>query len=288
MKRRRLWLIILILVAAGLVMFFLPEQTVVNGSVSGIQVRSQRWSGTIRITGDVQIVPWKVLTIEPGTTIAFDKRPDIPDTKWTLHADEYIKSHDDPTGRSGYKKSHYSLVAKFTAIGTLDEPIVFTSSQSEPDYADWDELIAFSESIFDRVEVAYAHNGINANGKNVTVTNSRIHDSLWSCVDIFSWGATVTNNDIYHCWHQAIGIKTDDQTKAKNVVTGNAIRDSNLSVNCEGTAMLTLEQNQFFSAPIAENCRELLGAVSSVNTVNERRADTPGGTYGGRLIYPAN
>lgn len=237
--------------------------------------------------GDTLFAPWVTLTIDPGTKIIFDKKPDISGTDWTKFADAYIKDHNDPTGHEGYSQSHFDLSAKIIAIGTKDKPIIFTSAQVNSEYGDWDELVLFGGSILDNVELAYSHNGVYIGrdgfpfdmGKSVTVKNSKFHDSLWSCIDVWSTSTVVTNNEVYHCWHQAIGIKGQGDSLIEN----NNIHDAQLSINCEDGAKPTINNNHFEAAPINNDCPEGAG-----NQNIERPADTQGGTYDGKLIYPAN
>lgn len=277
-----IFIAILILV----VLAYFP-QSVSNVNVSGIHLRSQNWSGTITITGDTLFIPWVTLKIKSGTKILFDKNPDIPNTPWTKFADAYITDHNDPTGREGYNQSHFDLTARVVAVGTKDQPIVFTSAQAKPEYADWDQLVLFGGSILDNVEVSYAHNGVYAGtdgasfdgGKVVTITNSSIHHSLWSCIDIWSANAIITNNEIYHCWHQAIGIKANGD----DVISNNNIHDSQLSINCEKGATPKTINNHFEAAPINSDC-----PAGNNNEDVGRVADTIGGTYNGKLIYPSN
>lgn len=156
---------------------FIPE-TKENASVSGIQLRSQIWNGNIIIKDNTYFAPFLTLIIKPGTKILFEKKPDIPNTNWTKYADDFIKKHNDPTGKEGYNKSHFKLFGKIIAIGTKENPVIFTSSQKQPEYADWDQLILINGSKFDYVEVSYSHNGVNIDGENVVVKNSKIYNSL--------------------------------------------------------------------------------------------------------------
>lgn len=268
---------VLLLIAIGFFVF--PEKKIKDATVSGFYFRSQVWSGTIRVTGDVTMAPFKTLTIEPGTRIVFDKLR-LPDgTEWTKYADAYIKDHDDPTGREGYGDAHFHIFGKIIARGTEDKRIVFTSSMNQPEYADWDQLILQNGSELDFTEVAYAHNGVNINGKNVRVTNSVIHDSLWSCVDVFAPKATITNNEIFHCWHQAVGVKKVSDV----VIQQNTIHDALLAVNCEFQSQPTIQNNTFSGAPMNPDCPS-----GTNNTETIRNADVAGGMYNRELVYPAN
>lgn len=285
--------IFFLLIALGLmiasiigVLAFLPAK-ISNAKVSGFHLRPEHWSGTITIVGDTSFAPWVTLTIAPGTKILFEKNPDRADTDWTKFADAYIKDHHDPTGRIGYNQSHFDLVARIKAIGTKQQPIMFSSAQTKPEYADWDQLVLFGGSVLDYVEVAYAHNGVYvgndaalfSGGKVVAISNSTIHDSLWSCIDIWSADATIKNNTVYHCWHQAIGVKGN----GLNRIEGNTIHDAQLSINCESGAKPTLIGNRFEAAPMSADC-----PAGDNNRIIGRPADTPGGTYSGKLIYPSN
>lgn len=249
-----------------------------DAKVGGFYIRSQKWSGTIVVTRDVNIAPWATLTIAPGTKVLFEKGNDVSGTPWTKYADEFIKTNDDPTGREGYGDSHYHIFGRLKAVGTKEQPIIFTSAQAKPEYADWDQIIALGGSIFEYVEVAYAHNGINVEGGGVVIRNSKIHDSLWSCVDIFSSGNVVEYNEIYHCWHQAVGIKKESD----NIIRGNTIHDAQLGVNCEFGALPTIANNFFRSAPMNPECGRGIE-----NEVREGIQNVVGGTYGGKVIYPA-
>lgn len=262
---------------AGVLLTFW-EQNLRDADISGWQWRSQTWAGTMTITGDVTFFPWLKLKMEPGTKVFFKKGEIKNPGGWTEFADDYIQSHRDPTGREGYGRGHFHLVARILALGTKEAPILFTSNAAVPEYADWDQIVLWKRSRLDHVEVAYAHNGINIEGSGSLIQNSVIHDSLWSCVDIFSTGNVLDHNEIYHCWHQAVGVKK----AGPNLVRNNRIHDALLGVNCENGANPRIIDNHFAAAPLGGDCQE-----DSGNKFAERPADTAGGTYSGRLIYPA-
>lgn len=67
-----------------------------------------------------------------------------------------------------------------------------------------------------------------------------------------------------------------------NSIRKNFIHDANLSVNCEYGSQPEITGNRFAAAPITPDC----GAGEN-NTMENRPADTEGGTYNGALIYPA-
>ncbi len=240
---------------------------------------STTWQGEVRITRDTLVLPWATLTILPGTKVLFKQNPQKPGRTWTKYADDFITRHNDPTGTQEYQDAHFDITGRLIAVGTPQESIIFTSASADPDYADWSQLVLFSGSRLEYVEVSYAHNGVNIDGDGVTVRNSKIHDSLWSCIDIFSSNNVIEGNEVFHCWHQAIGVKA----KKGNVIARNVVHDAQVGVNCEYGADPAIVQNRFEDAFITPECPEGQG-----NSIEEREPDTKGGTYQGKLIYPAH
>lgn len=263
----------------GSMVLLVFPRTISNNTVSGLILSSQTWSGTIHVTGSTYFVPFiTTLTIKPGTTILFEKKPDVEGTDWIQNADDFIKNHNDPTGKLGYEQSHHILQAKIFAGGTKDSPIIFTSAQTKKEYADWDQLVLLDGSILNYVDLSFAHNGVNINGNGVTIKNSKIHDSLWSCIDIFSTGNLIENNEVYHCWHQAVGLKK----VGINTIRNNYIHDAQLSVNCENGAKPEVLNNRFKAAPMTLECGTSINNQEEITT-----SDTKGGTYNKILIYPS-
>lgn len=266
------------LLSVYLLISALPAAEISDRSMEGLQLRSQVWSGTITLKEDVHIMPWATLTIKPGTKILFKKKKEMEGTDWTQYADTFIKDHNDPTGKEGYNQAHYELWGKINAIGTKEAPIIFTSAQENKEYADWDQLILLKGSRLEYVDVSYAHNGVNVDGGYSIVKNSKIHDSLWSCIDIFSTNNILESNEVYHCWHQGIGVKV----KGSNTIRNNIVHDTQLSVNCENGADPRIMGNIFIAAPLNTDC-----GTGVNNTEENREPDTQGGTYNNVLVYPS-
>ena len=274
-------LALLIIVGFGLVVLWgrvMPPTSMKDQSVAGWQFRSQQWDGIITVKSDTLFMPWTSLMVRPGTKVLFEQEPQEKGMTWTPYADVFIKEHNDPTGTKEYQRAHFGLTGKIIALGTPEAPILITSAREEPDYADWDQITLFKGSRLEYVQVSYAHNGVTVEGDGVVVRHSKFRDSLWSCVDIFSAGNTIENNEIYHCWHQAVGVKNH----SGNIIRNNFIHDAWLGVNCEYGATPTIIDNRFVAAPLTSDCP--LGAG---NTEETRPVDTRGGTYSGKLVYPA-
>lgn len=237
------------------------------------------WHGVVNVTSTVYLLPWQTLRIDPGTTIRFSKLPDGVGGDWIPEADAYIKDHNDPTGHTWYRQTHFMIYGKIEAIGTKESPIRFTSAAAKPEYADWNQLVLLGGSHMENVTAEYNHNGINVQGANVILRNIVEHDSLWSCIDSYAANVEMTNIEAYHCWHQAIGVKST--AASSDVVTDAFLHDSQVSVNCEDGAQPILQDLTIRAAFLAPACGPGLGTVQIPGG-----ADVAGGTYGGVLVYP--
>lgn len=237
------------------------------------------WSGIVEVEQSMLFLPWETLTIAPGTTVRFHSLPDgdLRSTDWVPQADAYIKDHDDPTGREGYKQSHFSLTGRIHAVGTAAQPILFTSAEDRPGYADWNQLTLLSGSRLENVTTEYTHNGITILGDDVVLANVVARESLWSCIDVFGTRAVLRGIEAYHCWHSAVGFKGT----GSNTLTDARTHDAMVGVNCENSAQPTLVRVTVEAAGYAPGCPA--GAV----TIVPRAADVAGGTYKGELVYPA-
>jgi len=275
------FVILIILVAVIGIGFFLAmdTNTVKNADVSGVQLRSQIWEGTIHIRGTTRFVPGTRLTIKPGTSVLFHQGPKTNCREWARNADAFIRDHGDPTGKACYENNHYRLAGEIIANGTEDRPIIFTSAQQNPDFADWSQVSLFGISVIDHAEVSYSRNGLTILEPGSAVTNSRIHHSLWSCIDIFSSDTLIQGNEIFECWHQGVGIKDH----SGNIIQDNFIHDVQSGINCErGNGVITNNHLASAGMLITPAC-----GSSEGNTLETKDPSSPGGTYEGRLIYPS-
>jgi len=240
---------------------------------------SLHWNGTVDVEHSIYLLPWQTLTIAPGTVVRVHKLPDVPGTPWGPSADAYVIDHDDPTGRLGYRQSHFEIVGTLVGLGTVDAPIRFTSAADAPGYADWSQLVLMSGSRLENATVEFTHNGVNVQGDDVVVRHVVSHDALWACFDSYGSRTLFEDVEAYHCWHQAVGYKGDHPTTLRRAF----LHDAKVGVNCEGGAQpglaaLTLRADAVDFAP---DCPPADGVDRLPGD-----PDVPGGTYGGRLVYP--
>lgn len=96
----------------------------------------------MRITGDIVIDPGVTLVILPGTKVLFAAGSD--DQHTGVEVIEYYEGKLDPSSTLDYSQSHISIDVhsggKIIARGTLENPITFTSGNSKPNYADWEQI----------------------------------------------------------------------------------------------------------------------------------------------------
>jgi len=125
--------IIIVLITVFIAYKFFSTTKISNTSISGWFIGSQIWSGSISVTGDVDILG--NLTVLPGTTVKFSvgddrhKGDEVP-------ADGF--NDNDPTRLKSYSTTHSSLfiLRKLIAKGEQAKPIIFTSAEQKPNLAD--------------------------------------------------------------------------------------------------------------------------------------------------------
>ncbi|MCK5290799.1 MAG: right-handed parallel beta-helix repeat-containing protein [Thermoplasmata archaeon] len=110
------------------------------------------------------------LTIEPGTTVAFDQNKSL------------------------------AVEGKIIAQGDGANPIVFTSNLLPKTSGDWASLKLYSSidktSVLDHITVAYSREGLVLNGASVNVTNSHFVNNLEKAIHAISSNSTIRDNYI--------------------------------------------------------------------------------------------
>ncbi len=138
--------------------FFIKDKECADGCVikSGVISKDEVWSGTIHVTGDINVKPDVTLTILPGTTVLISANNDINNLFGHMECDG-IENYDLLIGikeednyNCGVHKgepyrdeaSHVSIIVSGTlkAIGTEKDRIVFKSDSPNPTIYDWNHL----------------------------------------------------------------------------------------------------------------------------------------------------
>jgi len=242
-----------------------------NQSISGVQIRSQIWSGEITVTGDVTV--FGNLTILPGTKIKFVVSDDKKRGGVEVPPDGYLDL--DPARLTSYGKTHSGLTifGKLSAVGTPEKRILFTSAAENPKIADWDCLSPLGDgSLIEYATIEYMKVGIapGPNTPHSIFRNNIVRYSWWGNISTNWSGAQVYNNEVYETGHEGIDVQGGNPIIEGNtiyncnvgivVLRGSAIVRNNKIINCGGGLYNTgihvgkdatpiLENNYFEPAP---------------------------------------
>ena len=272
-SKKKAVFVILSIVVALLVLFFgllklqnkFPK-TVSNKSISGIQARSQIWSGEITITGDVIFLPFADLTILPGTKIKFVVGDDLKFGGMEVPPDGY--NDLDPTRLASYGKSHSGLIVsgKLYAVGTPENRILFTSAAQNPKIADWDCISPMGDgSLIEYTIIEYNRIGISPGEgtPNSISRNNIVRHTMWAPISTYWSGAQVYNNEIYDCGHEGVDVQGGNPIIENNtiydcnvgivVLRGSAIvRNNKITNSGEGTTKIGIHLGKD-ATPLIEN-----------------------------------
>lgn len=215
-----------VLIAVVIVYQYFSTSQRSDATVSGWFFGNQVWSGSIYVTGDVEILG--NLTVLPGTTVKFAVGDD------RKRGDEVPPdgfNNQDPTRLKQYSTTHSSLfvLRKLVADGTTSQPITFTSAAQKPDLADWEAIIFLGDgSVVNNVIVEYSRNGLNPSGRqpNSIIQNSVSRHVMWGAISAANSNIKITNNHLYDAGHEGIDLKFNGGQE----VSGNVIDDCHTGI----------------------------------------------------------
>lgn len=154
--------VVLICFATFFLLFFvlfirpklLPARKVVNSEKFGVIWQNEYWSGTIKITGDILALPGVSVTIDPGTLILVAIRNDRSNMDlfpWHTKAGVNSGINSVVGVRPGEpfldEAQKISIrMAKFYALGTKEQPIVFRSDASDKSPYDFN-IVSFKTGV---------------------------------------------------------------------------------------------------------------------------------------------
>lgn len=177
----------------------LPPVSVNNAPRNGIIYRSQKWSGEIRIRGDIWSMPGAVVTIDPGTRIIVESKEDRFNLNWLPWSirsginsgrDSFGVKNGEPFWDETEKiQMHF---AKFYALGTKEQPVIIESDTPRPGSPYDFNGIFLDQGILSHVQASnYRRLKV---GNSVTVRDSQFENvgDCAVCVDYTS--PTIANN----------------------------------------------------------------------------------------------
>jgi len=124
------------------------------------------WEGRIRITGDVFVKEGATLTIRPGTVIRFDTiEPKLED-----NGGRNMMGLDSPY----FPGAEIIVRGRILAVGTADQPIVFTSSDKAAKPGSWGaiNLLGSNGNVIEFCRVYYAYNGVHNHASTAVILNN--------------------------------------------------------------------------------------------------------------------
>ena len=113
------------------------------------------WSGEVLIDGVVTVAPGVTLELRPGTTVRFTR----------------LDSNNDQIG-----EHELFVQGRLLALGTVEQPIVFTSAEAEPVAGDWGALnmmASTTENLLQYTRVEYAYRGLHAHYGRARLDHAR-------------------------------------------------------------------------------------------------------------------
>jgi parallel beta-helix repeat protein len=169
----------------------------------------------VNVTGDVFVLPGATLTITPGTIIRVSPVDRASAPGFEVLADGF--NDDDPTRLKEYDETHVSITGKIIALGTKENPIVFTSAAENPRIADWAQLNLEDGSRLDYVIVEYLRTA-STNGDDVEITNSVFRHAMWGGISLGDKNPKIINNTIHDCGHEGLDVHGGAPYIANNLV----------------------------------------------------------------------
>ena len=193
-------------------------------TTSGALTHDESWSGEVVITGDVTVPSGMTLTIEPGAVVRFKALG------------------DDQKGGKSDSRSELIVNGSFSAVGTAEQPIVFTSSSSPPARGDWGGILASGELHLEYVTVEYATTAIQytagSGAYEVYVKNSMIRQNAGDGINLFLNGtanvlAVVENNTVTgNRWYGFYCEANSDRSVTNLTICGNTFTNNTTAIFC--------------------------------------------------------
>lgn len=196
-----------------------------NTTRSGHVFSNERWKGIIDITGDVSIHASAIVTIEPGTIVRFAAGSDDQSGGETTRIIDrnFLK---DPAIAPSQISSLDLYGGTLSAVGTADNPILFTSSAPNPTAGDWLSIgynVQGSKLLLQDTIIEYGFYGVQiittADDSNISIRDSTIRHIVTCAIcssHIKPVTITISGNDISDVGHECIATHIGDMFVVEN------------------------------------------------------------------------
>ncbi|MFH0937146.1 MAG: right-handed parallel beta-helix repeat-containing protein [Candidatus Daviesbacteria bacterium] len=243
-----------VLILYFIVGFFIPKILPVshlsNISKYGLIFRNEKWSGEIKIVGDIWALPGTIVTINPGTKILVAERGD----KFNVHFLPWLTWSGLNTGEERFGVRNGELfwdegqkiqihLAKLYALGTKQQPIIITSDVNYPGSPYDFNIFALDQGILSNVQMSnYRRLEI---GDKVTIRDSYFKNAGECAVCISFANPSIINNIFENTLRQYIWIEG-----------GNPKISDNLFMNAKGKGIV-IDPKTYGSPLIYHNSFEM-------------------------------
>lgn len=193
---------VIIAAVLAVVLSAVPGNAAVRQYEGGTINGDTTWEGRVEITGPLYVTKGAVLTILPGTVVAF------------------MPSDED---RDGIGDGELHVEGRVVAEGTADKTITFTSGAAEPKMKDWTYIMIElgRDSLFRHCVFEYAFTGLQVHFATAEVSQCLFHNNFeamrFSTADV-----TIRENDfagnVYGIRYESRGSRT---VITANVFTAN-------------------------------------------------------------------
>ncbi len=178
----------------------LPTANLSSTSKWGIILSNEHWSGEIKIVGDIWALPGTTVTIDPGTKITVASSGD----KFNQHYLPWGLKSGLNTGGDWFGVKNGELfwdesekiqirLSRVIALGTKEQPIIFTSDHDSLNPYDFNVISAVS-GVFDHVHASNYRRFLLGNG--VIVVNS-VFKSAGECSLCAEYTSPTISNNIF-------------------------------------------------------------------------------------------
>ncbi|MCP5009068.1 MAG: hypothetical protein GY942_03715, partial [Aestuariibacter sp.] len=190
-------------------------------TTSGALTADETWSGSVTLTGDVTVPSGVTLTIDPGAVVSFSALS------------------DDQGGGSDSARTELVVEGALSAVGTVSDPIVFTSTSANPAKGDWYGIRAVSSEgiTLSHCTVEYSRLGVDARWtgfglSSVTITDCTIQETSGNGIYISGAGESkvsvnISGNSVLNNSGRGIYCDmTDTSTELTGSVDGNTVSNN--------------------------------------------------------------
>jgi len=220
----------------------------INLTTSGVIAHNEIWQNEILITGDILIPKGITLRIEPGTIVRFTAQKDdlLKGGNDDLAIPERVYFPNDPPAIP----SKMIVIRNFgtlESVGTLEDPIIFTSDSDYPSVNDWQGFRISGEAEIKFSIIEYSYWAVQLDKSSVLDLKNTIFQHIATCA--ICTGRTsipqeikITENTFIDCGHEGV----DTYQNQNIIVRDNLFIENVVGVVANYGSEILIENNYFY------------------------------------------